>query len=324
MALQPPDPTPARCVSPLGASKFERPYTPPKSQLPDSNGTSESASPTTPATGSEPSHYSKPSITSTARTSSTAPTSVDSFGPELKSVPAPVCVLPGDQDSLFDRFPAEPELPVDHTDECPDRATLAAVQDIPLYDSEGNWRPFGSLYGPEFATHQRQLVIFVRHFYCGACQAYLKALTESISMRDYFTIPIPTSIIVIGCGQPHLIPQYKKFSGNCPFPIFADPSRTLFKKLGMKLSFSLGKQRPEYMKDISILDWINGQGTTVRNSLKDPNGIRKRDIIRGGHPMQVGGEFLFEDGHVLWCHRMTNYRNHAEVSLVRKLLELDE
>jgi hypothetical protein len=78
------------------------------------------------------------------------------------------------------------------------------------------------------------------------------------------------------------------------------------------------------MKDISPLAWINGQATTIRKSLKDPNGIRKRDVFRGGNPMQIGGEFLFEDGKVIWCHRMKHYRNHAEVKVVRKLLELDE
>jgi len=237
--------------------------------------------------------------------------------------PSPPGTLNGDADEWFARFRSDPDLSIAVTDDCPDRATLAAVYDIPIYGMDGTSRPFGSLYDPAYATHQRQLVLFVRHFYCGACQAYLEAITERITMQDYFSIPTPTSIIVIGCGQPDLIPQYKKFTG-CPFPIFADPTRALYKKLGMVISGNIGAKRPEYMKDISAGAWLTGQVTTIKDSLKDPEGIRKRDILRGGNPMQIGGEFLFDDGEVVWCHRMKNYRNHAEVSLLRKLLELDE
>ena len=228
-----------------------------------------------------------------------------------------------DAEAWFARFRSDPDLSTTLSDDCPDRATLAAVYDLPIYRADGSAQPFGSLYDPSYALHQRQLILFVRHFYCGACQAYLAALSKAITKDDYFSIPVPTSIFVIGCGQPDLISQYKKFT-DCPFPIFADPSRQLFKKLGMNISANIGTQRPEYMKDISAAAWGAGQITQIRKSLKDPEGIRKRDVLRGGNPMQIGGEFLFDEGEVVWCHRMRNFRNHAEVSVLRKLLELDD
>ncbi|KAF2479521.1 hypothetical protein BDY17DRAFT_257299 [Neohortaea acidophila] len=215
-------------------------------------------------------------------------------------------------------------LPVGEGDECPDRATLAAVQDIPVYDAEGNAVPFGSLYHPDTTPHQRQLIIFVRHFYCGACQAYVKALVEGISIDDYYSIPTPTSIIIIGCGKPDLIPQYRRFTNQCQYTILAEPTRMLFKKLGMNWSMSLGSERPDYMREISVLDVVKGQVRDVSGAVKDPEGIRKRDVFRGGHPLQIGGEFLFEDGQVIWCHRMKHMRGHAEISVLRKLLELDD
>ncbi|WPH01380.1 Thioredoxin-like protein AAED1, protein [Acrodontium crateriforme] len=286
-------------------------------------------SPTTPT--SVTTHASLPSFSSSAGQSyDTAATSVNDSVVNVKShdqqsslMSGSVCTFHQDHDDWSAQFRSDLDLGSLVSDDCPDGATLAAVHDIPIYNAEGEARSFGSLFDPDCSTHQRQLIIFVRHFYCGACQAYIKAMAEGIPSSDYFSIPVPTNFIVIGCGQPHLIPQYKKFSQS-PFPIFADPSRKLFKTLGMSITLNIGKKRPDYMKDISPVAWAHGQATTIRKSLKDEDGIRKRDIVRGGHPMQIGGEFLFDEGEVVWCHRMRNMRDHTEISVLRKLLEIDE
>lgn len=300
----------SRSVSPLGASRFERPYIP---------SSPNNASPTTPASAD--------SFASHIRSAVTAASSIDTRTTNhdmgSKSWPDSASTASEMNDDWFNRFRSDSDLSANVSDHCPDRAVLAAAYDLPIFSADGTPRSFGSLFDPSYATHQRQLIIFVRHFYCGACQAYLKALTSGITMQDYFSIPIPTSIIVIGCGQPDLIPHYRKFT-NCSFPIFADPSRALFKQLGMVVSVNVGNRRPEYMKDISIGAWAKGQLTQVRASMKETDGIRKRDVLRGGNPMQIGGEFLLDEGEVVWCNRMKNYRDHAEIGVLRKLLELDD
>jgi hypothetical protein len=306
-----------RDISPIGTSRFERPYSPPSAR------TSTVASPTTPTDRGAPFHFSKPSVASTAKTYSTAPTSFENIEYDLKGLSSPICALPEDREEWFDKYSNGPDSLFHETDECPDGATLAAVRHVPLYDAEGNSLTFGSLYDPEKAAHQRQLILFIRYFYCPACTLYVKALTDGITMHDYFRIPTPTSIIIIGCGQPDLIPHFKNFTG-CPFTIYADPSRQLFKKLGMRVSLSIGRERPGYMGDLGLLSSSREEIRRITKSLKDPNGLRKRDLLRGGNPMQIGGEFLFENGDVLWCHRMTTYRNHAEVGYLRRLLQLDE
>lgn len=126
----------------------------------------------------------------------------------------------------------------------------------------------------------------------------------------------PTSIVIIGCGKPDLIRQYKA-STQCPYPIFADPTRQIFKLLGMGISLNiLGPRRPEYMKDISLAGWMNGQ-------LEELAKVKGKKKFRGGNLLQIGGEFLFEDGEVVWCHRMRNYRGHAEMDVIRRVLHVD-
>lgn len=219
-----------------------------------------------------------------------------------------------DADDWFGRFRDD----LDISDECPDRGTLAAAGEVNVYDVQGNARNFKSFFTGLDAIGDRQLVIFVRHFYCGACQAYLKALSKEITMQAYYTMPVPTSIIVIGCGSPDMIPHYKAATG-CPFPIFAEPSRRLYKILGMGLSVNIGSKRPTYMKEISPPAWLAEQIRQL-SKYEGKRGTR----FRSGNWLQIGGEFLFQDGQAVWCHRMKNYRNHADINVIKRVLEIEE
>ena len=49
-----------------------------------------------------------------------------------------------------------------------------------------------------------------------------------------------------------------------------------------------------------------------------------RNMLSGGDFRQVGGEFLFQNGKVTWCHRMRSTRDHAEIPIVRQQLGLDD
>lgn len=398
-----------RSISPVGASKFERPYTLPRTSLVPTRDLQASIATQSRLLHGDVSRSSWSTIESSPGVGySTAPTSALQSPVEQRTIAVKDASawLEHESDEAYnaayadaddwyvrpDGYDAHDDDNVDDNDEddydyvpeeCPDPTTLAEAESIPVYSADGREIPFGSLYRPDMAVHQRQLIIFVRHFYCGACQAYLKAISDSISLQDYFSIPIPTSIIVIGCGSPRLIPFYKAVTGTC-FPIFAEPSRQLYRKLGMVLSGRIGRERPEYMKDISNHAWMAGQVKTVREGLRarknlrmvsplthgfdfglddasarasssldgasghedhahlsihrqlEPTllqgdeahlaamALRKRDLIRGGNLFQIGGEFLLEDGEVIWCHRMRHARDHVEVADLRRLLELDD
>jgi hypothetical protein len=49
----------------------------------------------------------------------------------------------------------------------PSQQALELAGDISIFDAEGNSRPFRSLYEGPRAIGEQQLVIFVRHFFCG-------------------------------------------------------------------------------------------------------------------------------------------------------------
>jgi hypothetical protein len=100
---------------------------------------------------------------------------------------------------------------------------------------------------------------------------------------------------------------------NCPFPIYADPTRKLYDHFGMTRTFTLGS-KPAYMHTNMLINSVQSifQGLgTGKNALK------------GGDFKQVGGEFLFENGECTWVHRMKTTRGHSEVSDLRNLLGLD-
>ena len=46
-------------------------------------------------------------------------------------------------------------------------ATLEEAGNVPIFDADGNSRPFKSLYAGNQAIGEQQLIIFVRHFFCG-------------------------------------------------------------------------------------------------------------------------------------------------------------
>lgn len=89
-----------------------------------------------------------------------------------------------DSDDWFGRFRDD----LDVSDECPDRGTLAAAGEVPLYDAHGNMRPFKTFFTGLDAIGDRQLIIFIRHFYCGVSFAF-PLLCPMPLPNDYIGLP---------------------------------------------------------------------------------------------------------------------------------------
>ncbi|KAI9812862.1 MAG: hypothetical protein M1827_004380 [Pycnora praestabilis] len=202
---------------------------------------------------------------------------------------------------------------LDVTNNIPTQADLDKVANLPVLDVNGASRPFQSLYSGDKEA-KRILILFVRHFFCGNCQEYLRTLCSSITPESLLSLSTLTEIVVIGCGQPDLIPMYTE-TANCPFPIYADPTRKLYDQLGMSRTLNLGPKKPDYI-----------QASFATNTLRSIyQGVMSgTGAFQGGNYKQVGGEFLFDRGKITWCHRMRNTRDHAEISELRRVLGMDE
>ncbi|KAI9694834.1 MAG: hypothetical protein M1822_000450 [Bathelium mastoideum] len=200
----------------------------------------------------------------------------------------------------------------------PTKSEWARCVELPVLDVDGKEQMFGSLYANE-AGPSRHLIIFVRHFFCGNCQEYLRTLSASIPPSALTNLTTPTTITIIGCGSPELIPLYTSAT-SCPYPIHCDPSRQLYVTLGMLRTLDLGNKKPAYIQR-SIL------GAAVQSIIQ---GLRSgKNALKSGDYWQVGGEIVVEckgkgdPGRVVWMHRMRNTRDHAEIAELKRVLGLE-
>ncbi|KAF1927709.1 uncharacterized protein M421DRAFT_93091 [Didymella exigua CBS 183.55] len=219
---------------------------------------------------------------------------------------------PASDTPVLQKEQEEFEGTVDVNNDLPSEKDLKQVEDLLILDAQGKSRPFRELYDAS-GVAPRQLIIFIRHFFCGNCQEYLRTLSSSMTPEDLLALPTPTSITVIGCGRPELIPMYTEATG-CSFPIYAEPTRKIYDHLGMTRTYDLGA-KPAYMHTSLLINSVQSifQGLSTG-----------RKALKGGDFKQVGGEFLFENGECTWVHRMKTTRGHVEVSDIRGLLGLDD
>ncbi|KAJ5805521.1 uncharacterized protein N7503_003123 [Penicillium pulvis] len=199
----------------------------------------------------------------------------------------------------------------------PSAETLDKISEFTVLDRKGEKHTFKSIYdGPE--SDERVLVVFIRHFFCGSCREFVSALSN-IKPASLQKLPTPTSIVIIGLGDPGLIDSYVTQT-KCPFPIYADPTMKIYTELDMIVSRAMGA-RPQYFRKSmacvvaeSLVNWVKHMRTGL--------------MFKGGATGQNGGEFLFEPGPggdggkvVTWCHRMGDVRNHTSMEGLREVID---
>ncbi|KAK9238960.1 AhpC/TSA antioxidant enzyme-domain-containing protein [Lipomyces kononenkoae] len=224
-----------------------------------------------------------------------------------------------EQSQIPSQNPTEDEQKINTeiTDELPSQDQLKSAAVIPIFNGNGQELAFGDLFSSADSGKRTIMVIFIRHFFCGSCQSYIRTLSASIPSPD--SLPTGTSLVIIGCGSHTLIPMYAKETA-CAFPIYSDPSRRLFDILGMTRNLSLGEDAPDYIQESVFTSTVKGMTQMLKR-------IPAGDALKGGDIKQIGGEFLFDvQASVIdpiWCHRMRHTRDHTEVPTLRNVLRLD-
>jgi len=184
----------------------------------------------------------------------------------------------------------------------PDIDTIVRVSKQTVYDASGNEIKFGNLY-----NDQEAIVVFIRHFFCGNCQAYV---TQLASVRPEALERANKTLIVIGCGDHKPIKAYCETTGY-QGQIYTNPSRSLYRllKLTEKLQRTpTGKRKKDYLGGTSF--FRNLISSIWSGPLKNPRLIGKQ-----GNIAQLGGEFFFGPGdQCSFASRMEHTEDHVDVA----------
>jgi len=108
-----------------------------------------------------------------------------------------------------------------------------------------------------------------------------------------------TRLIIIGCGSTNVIQNYIDTTGTT-FPIYTDPTRSIYKTLRMTRTLVQPSKLPEYAKTGPLEMFVKAFKYSIGNVMKTGK------IWESGDIAQIGGEWIVEDGELVWCHLMHN------------------
>lgn len=158
-------------------------------------------------------------------------------------------------------------------------------------------------------------LVFIRHFFCGACQAYVRNLAR---VPAGALQKAGASVVVVGCGEWQVIEGYRENTGF-QGPIYADPSRGVYHALGMTRenlkTTPSGEPKPSYLAGHSR---IGSVVHSVWEALSHPKLIGKQ-----GNHSQLGGEFVFENGSCVHASRMKHTEDHIPVVKLMQALGVE-
>jgi len=189
-------------------------------------------------------------------------------------------------------------LTKDNANILPTETSLSEAAKLEVFDEKGTKIPFGTL-----ISKQKTVVVFIRHFFCGMCQNFVAQLAD---IPKDIQEQAGVKIIVIGCGDYPLIPNYRNNS-NFYGEVYAEPTRKLYRTLGMTLQNFDATPKDQTPKTYVAKNKMAGIARSIWG-IRNPLHIGKQ-----GNFSQLGGEFIMGPGNVCsFSHRMVHTEDHLE------------
>ncbi|CAI9637581.1 hypothetical protein GT037_008583 [Alternaria burnsii] len=197
---------------------------------------------------------------------------------------------------------------VDSPRKLPTAEELSEALKIDVYDRDGKTKALGDL-----VKGQRTVLVFIRHFWCLNCQAYVRCISESIPLSN---LPANTQILVVGCGSYQPIDTYATNSSS-KYPIYTDPTLRLHKLFKFKSNLAEGKagdEQRDYMRNAgSTMSRIFGGIKGALGNLQHVNSV-------GPKALNGGEVVLSADGQCEYMYRMQNTVDHTNISELAKMI----
>lgn len=171
------------------------------------------------------------------------------------------------------------------------------------------------------SSSERVLVVFIRHFFCGLCQEYIRRLVAAPEFETSALLEHNLRLVIVGCGAPTLIAPYRLMTGiPDEWQVFTDPSTKLYRSLGMLKTYSMGHHMPQYIHRSTLSSMAKSVSQVVKR-------LPNHDILAAGDMNVQGGEFLFQSNGASWTstwqHRMAHSRDHTEINDLLKHVGLN-
>ncbi|KAG9950864.1 hypothetical protein KCU85_g3256, partial [Aureobasidium melanogenum] len=172
---------------------------------------------------------------------------------------------------------AQPVIGLDtiaEQDSLPSTQELQALYKLTIMDRTRNKTPFIDLV--QSSGNRRNIVIFIRHFFCPNCFGYVRALAKELPPEKLEQMDPPTTLSIVGCGDPILIQNYMKMT-DCPFDVYADPSRSTYAALGFSVNETAVPEVPKYVQKYST--------TSIFKAILEYCSIKSQHKAKEGRPL---------------------------------------
>ncbi|KAF1353074.1 hypothetical protein EJ07DRAFT_134911 [Lizonia empirigonia] len=188
---------------------------------------------------------------------------------------------------------------------------LAEALQIKVFDRVGAKVPLGDL-----INGKRSVLIFTRHFWCLNCQAYVRAISDSIPPAK---LPPNTQIIIIGNGSYQPIDTYASTTASA-YPIYTDPTCRLHKVFKFKSALREqgdGEEKKDYMQNAGTAM------SRIFGGIKAALGNLQHTTYIGPKALNGGEMIITADGRCEYMYRMQNTVDHTSVAELASIISAE-